>query len=226
MDLTSRKRKHGKSLTVDIGDVTFVINRSIRQCIFDFETSVCPENRSTAKSLLAEFSLMEIFPNDDLVTSSFLLFLASNQTYSNIANDHGITINGRCRGQTTRMMINVRAWKLFTVKNLQEAYVTFLAKRARKDDNDNVAKEVKIREFKQLDINVLKRLLGQKGNKDGLLLHITETYEKLREADEQIKVMETDQKELCETIDSLKITIRREQTELENTREVFPHRKV
>lgn len=211
MDLTSRKRKHGKSLTLDVVDVAFVINRSIRQCIFDFETSVCPENRSTAKSLLAEFSLMVIFPNDDLVTSSFLLFLASNQTYSNIANDHGITINGRCRGQATRMMINVREWKLFTVKNLQEAYVTFLAKRARKDDNDNVAKEVKIREFKQLGINVLKRLLGQKGNKDGLLLHITETYEKLREADEQIKVMETDQKELCETIDSLKITIRREQ---------------
>ena len=75
MDLTSRKRKHGKSLTVDIGDVTFVINRSIRQCIFDFETSVCPESRSTAKSLLAEFSLMEIFPNDDLVTfySSWLV---------------------------------------------------------------------------------------------------------------------------------------------------------
>ena len=218
MDLTSRKRKHGKSLTIDIGDVAFVINRSIRQCIFDFETSVCSENRSTAKSLLAEFSLMEIFPNDDMVTSSFLLFLASNQTYSNIANDHGITINGRCRGQATRIMINVREWKLFTVKNLQEAYVTFLAKRARKDDNDNVAKEVKIREFKQLDINVLKRLLGQKGNKDGLLLHITETYEKLREADEQIKVMETDQKELCETIDSLKITIRREQRKLENTK--------
>lgn len=144
MDFTSRKHKHGKFLTIDIGDVAFIINRSIRQCIFDFETSISSENGSTAKSLLAEFSLMEIFPNDDIVTSSFLLYLASNQTYYNLANDHGITINGRCSGQATRMMINVREWKLFTIKNLQEAYVTFLTKRARKDENTNSKKELKI----------------------------------------------------------------------------------
>ena len=144
MDLTARKWKHCTSLTIDIGDITFVINRSIRQCIFDFERSLIPENGSSAKSLLAEFSLIEIFPNNDVLTSSFLLFLASSQIYSNLANDHGISINGRCRGQATRLMINVWEWKLFTTKDLQDAYSNFLAKRVRKDQNNTVEKDPKI----------------------------------------------------------------------------------
>ena len=218
MDLTARKRKHCTSLTIDIGDITFVINRSIRQCIFDYERSLIPENGSSAKSLLAEFSLMEIFPNDDVLTSSFLLFLASSQIYSNLANDHGISINGRCRGQATRLMINVWEWKLFTTKDLQDAYSHFLAKRVQKDQNNTFEKEPKIKEVKQLEVNVLKRLLGQKGSKDGLLLHITEIYGKLLEANERIKGLETDQKELCETIDSLKSAVLREQRKSTNAK--------
>ena len=161
---------------------------------------------------------MEIFPNNDVLTSSFLLFLASSQIYSNLANDHGISINGRCRGQATRLMINVWEWKLFTTKDFQDAYSNFLAKRVRKDQNNTVEKEPKIIEVKQLEVNVLKRLLGQKGSKDGLLLHITEIYGKLLEANERIKGLETDQKELCETIDSLKSAVLREQRKSTNAK--------
>ena len=159
-----------------------------------------------------------LFPNNDVLTSSFLLFLASSQIYSNLANDHGISINGRCRGQATRLMINVWEWRLFTTKDLQDAYSNFLAKRVRKDQNNTVEKEPKIIEVKQLEVNVLKRLLGQKGSKDGLLLHITEIYGKLLEANERIKGLETDQKELCETIDSLKSAVLREQRKSTNAK--------
>ena len=203
---------------IDIGDLTFVINRSIRLCIFDFETSLHLGSAASGKSLLAEFSLMEIFPNDDIVTSSFLLFLASNNVYSNLASEHGISINGRCRGQATRMMINVREWRLFTSRDLQEAYTIFLERRQKKDQNSSAEKEHKIIEVKQLEVNVLKRLLGQKGSKDGLLLHITETYGRLCEATDHIKGMEIEQKEMCDTIESLKITIRREQKKTENAK--------
>lgn len=218
MDLMSRKRKHGMSLIIDIGDISFVINRSIRLCIFDFETSANLDGGSSGKSWLAEFSLMEIFPNDDNVTSSFLLFLASNNVFSNLASEHGISINGRCRGQATRLMINIREWRLFTVKDLQEAYTIFLERRQKKDQNSGVVKECKVVEIKQLEVNVLKRLLGQKGSKDGLLQHIIETYGMLSEANDHIKEMEIDQKEMSDTIDSLKITIRREQKKSENAK--------
>jgi hypothetical protein len=128
MDPTSRKRKQRIAFIIDFGDVTFVIHR----CIFDFETSIRPGGETSEKSSSAEFSLMEIFPNDDRVTSSFLLFLASNPIYANLAHEHGISINGRVRGQATRFMINLRDWKLFAMKDLQKACTIFLEGRARK----------------------------------------------------------------------------------------------
>ena len=221
MDPTSRKRKHRTSLIIDIGDITFVINRSIRLCIFDFETSILPDCGSSEKSLLAEFSLMEIFPNNDIVTSSFLLFLASNQIYSNLTDEHGIFINGRVRGQVTRFMINLRDWKLFTMTDLQKAYNAFLEGRIRKEQNGSIEKEREVTKVSQLEINVLKRMLAQNRNKDGLLLHITETYRRLSEQDELIKAMEIDQKEMSDAINSLKSTIQREQKKRRMQREVY-----
>lgn len=218
MDPTSRKRKHRTPLVIDIGDITFVINRSIRQCIFDFETSIFPDRGTSDRSFSAEFSLMEIFPNDNLVPSSFLLFLASSKIYSNLADEHGISINGRVRGQATRFMIKLRNWKLFTVKDLQKPYTIFLEGRISKDQNVIAEKELKVSEVEQLELIVLKRLLGQKGKKELLLLHIQEVYGKLSGLTQLIEVMGIDKKEMCDTIDSLKVTIQREQKKTENAK--------
>ena len=68
---------------------------------------------------------MEIFSGHDKVSSSFFLFLASSELYSHIANAHGVSVNGRIRGDGTRIMLNVTAWRFFTVRGLASAYAVF-----------------------------------------------------------------------------------------------------
>jgi hypothetical protein len=70
----------------------------------------------------------------------------------------------------------------------------------------------------QLEVNVLKRMLAQNRSKEALLLYITDTYGRLSELIKQIEAMEIDHKEMCDTIDSLKITVQREQKKTENAK--------
>ena len=203
---------------VDIGDITFVINRSIRQCIFDYESSFIGDYGPAKKTVLAEFALLEIFPYDDEIALSFLLFLASNRVFSHVACEYGISVNGRCRGPATRLMINLGVWRLFAVRDLEPAYTTFLDGRAKKNLNFSTEKEKQISSIDKLDEIVLKRMLGQKGRKDGLLLHITGIYAKIDNLNELIKEMGSDQIEMCDTIDSLKKLIQREQKKTENAK--------
>jgi hypothetical protein len=211
MEQMSRKRKIRSPLILDIGDITFVINRSIRQCIFNYESNIIADSGPCQKKSLAEFSLIEIFPNDDEAALSFLLFLTSNIIFTNIVGKYGISINGRCRGQATRIMINLGLWRPFTVKDIDNAYAVFLEGRAKKVLNIRREEVERKLEVKELEVNVLKRLLGQKGNKDGLLAHIIGIYARLSDTNEIITGMESDQREMSATIDSLKIAIRREQ---------------
>ena len=113
-------------------------------------------------------------------------------------------MNGRCRGPATRLMINLGVWRLFAVRDLEPAYTTFLDGRAKKNLNFSTEKEKQISIIDKLDEIVLKRMLGQMGRKDGLLLHITGIYAKLDNLNESIKEMGSDQIEMCNTIDSLK----------------------
>ena len=105
--------------------------------------------------------------------------------------------------------------------DLQKAYNAFLEGRIRKEQNGSIEKEREVTKVSQLEINVLKRMLAQNRNKDGLLLHITETYRRLSEQDELIKAMEIDQKEMSDAINSLKSTIQREQKKRRMQREVY-----
>ena len=168
-------------MILDIGDITFVINRSIRQCIFDYESNIIADSGPCQKKSLAEFSLIEIFPNDDEAALSFLLFLASNIIFTNIAGKYGIC----CRGQATRIMINLGLWRPFAVKDIDNAYAIFLEGRAKKVLNIRREEVDRKLEVKELGINVLKRLLGQKGSKDGLLAHIIGIYARLSDTNDR-----------------------------------------
>ena len=115
-------------------------------------------------------------------------------------------------------MINLGVWRPFTVRDLEAAYIIFLTGRARKSLNFSTEKAKRVTSVNKLEKSVLKRLLGQKGRKDGLLLHITAMYSKLDSLNELIKEMESDQIEMCDTIDSLKEVIQREQKKTENSK--------
>lgn len=221
----SRKRKIRSPLILDIGDITFVINRSIRQSIFDYESIVIADSGPCQKKSLAEFSLIEIFPNDDEAALSFLLFLASNIIFTNIVGKYGISINGRCRGQATRIMINLGLWRPFAVKDIDNAYAIFLEGRAKKVLNIRREEVERKLEVNELEVNALKRLLGEKGSKDGLLAHIIGIYARLRDTNEIITAMESDQREMSATIDSLKIAIRHEQQKRRLQKEALRLRK-
>ena len=131
-------------MIVNIGDITFVVNRSIRQCIFDYESNFIGDCGPAKMTVLAEFALLEISPYDDEIALSFLLFLASNQVFSHVASEYGISVNGRCRGPATRLTINLGVWRLFAVRDLEPAYTTFLDGRAKKNLNFSTEKEKKI----------------------------------------------------------------------------------
>ena len=120
--------------------------------------------------------------------------------------------------------IHKSSWLLFIVhytkggqsnhlplKDIDNAYAIFLEGRAKKVLNIRREEVERKLEVKELEVNVLKRLLGQKGNKDGLLAHIIGIYARLSDTNEIITGMESDQREMSATIDSLKIAIRREQ---------------
>lgn len=123
----------------------------------------------------------------------------------------GISVNGRCRGQATRIMINLGLWRPLKVKDIDNAYAIFLEGRAKKVLNIRREEVERKLEVKELEIDMLQRLLGQKGSKDGLLAHIIGIYARLSDTNEIITGMESDQREMSATIDSLKIAIRREQ---------------
>jgi hypothetical protein len=53
--------------------------------------------------------------------------------------------------------------------DLQKAYNAFLEGRIRKEKNGSIEKERKDTEVSQLEITILKRMLAQNRNKDGLL---------------------------------------------------------
>ena len=187
MEQVTRKRKIRSPLIVDIGDITFGIKRSIRQCIFDYESSSIGDCGPAKKTVLAVFALLEIFLFDDEIALLSLLFLASNHVCSHVACEYEILVNGRCRGPATRLMTNLGVWRLFAIRDLEPAYTAFLDGRAKKNLNCSSEKEKHVTSIDKLDETVLKRLLGQKGRKDGLLLHITGIYAKLDNLNELIK---------------------------------------
>jgi hypothetical protein len=122
MEQITRKRKLKEPAKLEISKVTF---RAIQLSILDYKSSNAVGSPVVGNALLAEYSVMEIFSGHDQVSSSFFLFLASSELHSHIANAHGVSVNGRIRGDGTRIMLNVTAWRFFTVRGLARAYAVF-----------------------------------------------------------------------------------------------------
>ena len=67
----------------------------------------------------------------------------------------------------------------------RQRYAIFLEGRAKKVLNIRREEVDRKLEVKELGINVLKRLLGQKGSKDGLLAHIIGIYARLSDTNDR-----------------------------------------
>ena len=114
MEQMTRKRKIRSPLIIDVGDITFVINRSIRQCIFDYESSFIGDSEAAQRNVLAEFSLLEIFPYDDEITSSFLLFLpVPLRPWLDLSLHHGIGGTGMNKNRKRNKSLNLGFAKIF-----------------------------------------------------------------------------------------------------------------
>ena len=182
MEQITRKHKLKEPAKLEIAEVTFVLNRAIQLCTPDYRSSNLVGSPVAGKALLAEYSMMEIFSGHDKVSSSFFFFLASSELYSHIANAHGVSVNGRIRRDGTRIMLNVTAWRFFTVRGLASAYAVFCEQGERRNrhgissssnnnNNNNISNSSNNSNSnenygisavsKQYDTPILKRILGR-----------------------------------------------------------------
>lgn len=210
MDL-KRKRRREETLP-DINDVLFSINRSIIRCIHDSrEFYLHCDGRGQSPKLI-EYSLLEMFRTDEQTTSLFLLYFLKKEMSSGV----GLSINGQLRGLSTRIMIDVIAWKSLKIAALEHHYITFAADRLR-TDSINMTPDLKISpNIEPYDASSIKRVLGQKHGQGRMFERITNLYTGLAESEQTNASMEKEKLDMLETINCLELTIRRLQRNSES----------
>ena len=190
-----RKRSLFELYNSDLHFLTFGINTAIDDFI---------ANSKDDKKFI-ESSLISIFWREK-EARDLLLFMISTGRFSNLASDHGIAMNGRCRGITTRVMINKLLWKRFTLATITPAYALMRDKVSKKIEKRIETSSHSMCET-TLNFQQLKRDIGSSRKHSVILHHIQQLYNEILSPRSEITVHNSDSLEFKDSISVFEETL-------------------
>jgi hypothetical protein len=119
-----KKRSLIELLESNIDFITFQINTTMVQYVSDLELLEEQVEYRNISAKVNEYPLVSIFHSDS-DTRNFVLHMIRHESLCHIGRSHGLSMNGRSRGDSTRLVIDSEKWEKFTVRDLQTAFNSF-----------------------------------------------------------------------------------------------------
>lgn len=124
MGQNEKKRSLTELLESNIDFITFQINTTMVQYVSDLELLEEQVEYRNISAKVHEYPLVSIFHSDS-DTRNFVLHMIRHESLCHIGRSHGLSMNGRSRGDSTRLVIDSEKWEKFTVRDLQTAFNSF-----------------------------------------------------------------------------------------------------